>query len=173
MTMRDEQIHLRVATGADREKLRAMFARSSPETIYRRFHIPYPEVPEWMLTLMVATNHHDGEVLVAVGEEKIVAHAMYVRQEDDEVAEMAIIVEDRWQSMGVGKSLFLELARRARLKDIETFTGEVLGQNRPMFGLAAMFPGTNYTSEDGVFHVRMPLQASEPGAVPHTLRRAA
>jgi hypothetical protein len=44
--MNDKQIYIRVATGHDREKLPGMFARSSPQTIYRRFHKPYPEVPE-------------------------------------------------------------------------------------------------------------------------------
>jgi GNAT superfamily N-acetyltransferase len=122
---------------------------------------------------MLGTDHLDKEVLVALAESEIVGHAMYVRHRNEEEAEMAITVEDRWQSMGVGKSLLRELARRARLKDIEAFTGEVLRQNRPMFGLAAMFPGTDYTTEDGVCHVRMPLQASEPSAVPHTVQRAA
>ena len=171
--MNDEQIYIRVATGLDREKLRVMFARSSPETIYRRFHIPYPEVPKWMVALILAADHHDKEALVAVAEEKIVGHAMYVGLADDSEAEMAIIVEDSWQSKGVGKSLLLELAQRARLRDIETFTGEVLGQNRPMLGLAAVFPGTDYATEEGVYHVRMPLQALEPAALPHTVRRAA
>jgi len=59
--MNDEQVYIRVATVLDREKLRVMFARSSPETIYRRFHMPYPEVPEWMVALMLAADHHDKE----------------------------------------------------------------------------------------------------------------
>jgi hypothetical protein len=41
----EKQIYIRVATGHGREKLRGMFARSSPQTIYKRFHIPYPDVP--------------------------------------------------------------------------------------------------------------------------------
>jgi GNAT superfamily N-acetyltransferase len=171
--MNGKQIYIRVATGHDRERLRGMFARSSPETLYRRFHIPYPEVPEWVVDLMLGTDRLDNEVLVAVAEEKIVGHAMYVRLGNDTEAEMAITVEDRWQSMGVGKSLLLELAQRARLRDIETFTGEVLGQNRSMLALAAMFLGTDYATEHGVCRVRMPLQASESAAVSHTVRRAA
>lgn len=171
--MNDKQIYIRVATHHDREKLRVMFARSSPETIYRRFHIPYPEIPEWMLSLMLGTDRLDKEVLVAVAEERIVGHAMYVRLGDDAEAEMAITVEDRWQSMGVGKSLLLELAQRARLRDIETFTGEVLGHNGPMLGLAAVFPGTDYTTGEGVCRVRMPLQAPVAAAVPQIVRRAA
>src|SRR5215212_12110170 len=168
--MNDEQIYIRVATGLDREKLRVMFARSSPETIYRRFHMPYPEVPEWMVALMLAADHYDKEALVAVAEEKIVGHAMYARLGDDGEAEMAIIVEDSWQSKGVGKSLLMELEERAGLRGIETFTGEVLGPNRPMLGLAATFPGTEYATEEGVYHVRMPLRKA-PAA--QTLGRAA
>jgi GNAT superfamily N-acetyltransferase len=172
--MNDTQVYIRIATPSDGEKLLSMFARASSETIYKRFHIPYPEVPEWMVDLMLGTDHHDKESLVAVAEEKIVGHAMYVRFGDDTEAEMAIIVEDRWQSMGVGKALLSELEERARLRGIDTFTGVVLATNRPMLGLAAMFAGTHYKIEDGVYHVRMPLQTIESAAsVQQDLRRAA
>ena len=30
-----------------------MFSRLSSETIYRRFHTPYPRVPEWLLELLM------------------------------------------------------------------------------------------------------------------------
>jgi len=168
--MNDTQVYTRIATPSDTEKLRAMFARSSTETIYRRFHTPFPEVPGWMVSLMLDADHHDKEVLVAVAEEKVIGHAMYARLGDDVEAEMAIIVEDDWQSKGVGKSLLLELEERAELRGIETFTGEVLGHNRPMLGLASMFPGTNYETQSGAYHVRMPLR-KVPAA--RTLDRAA
>ena len=172
--MNDTQVYIRIATPSDGEKLLSMFARASSETIYKRFHIPYPEVPEWMVDLMLGTDHHDKESLVAVAEEKIVGHSLYVRFGDDTEAEMAIIVEDRWQSMGVGKALLSELEERARLRGIDTFTGEVLATNRAMLGLAAMFAGTHYKIEDSVYHVRMPLQTIESAAsVQQDLRRAA
>ena len=110
----ETQLYIRVATGHDGEKLRKMFSRASSETIYKRFHIPYQEVPEWMVALMLDTDHHDKESLVAVAEERIVGHAMYVRLEDDTEAEMAIVVEDGWQSKGLGRSLLSELVERAR-----------------------------------------------------------
>jgi GNAT superfamily N-acetyltransferase len=172
--MNDTQVYIRVATGYDREKLRAMFARSSPEAVYRRFHMPYPEVPEWMVALMLAVDHQEKESIVAVAGEKIVGHAMYVRLGDDGEAEMAIIVEDGWQSMGVGKSLLSELAQRAERRGSELFTAEVLATNRPMLGLADMFAGTHRTIEEGTFHVRMPLQTPTPAAYARqAVRRAA
>ena len=170
----DTQVSIRVATPGDGEGLRGMFSRVSSETIYRRFHIPYPDVPERTLALMLDVDHHGKEFLVAVSEEEIIGHAMYVRLGDGSVAEMAIIVEDGWQSKGVGKLLLSELAQRARLRGIELFTGEVLGTNRRMLGLAAMFAGTGYTIEDSLYHVRMPLRTAEPTAyTAQTLRRAA
>jgi GNAT superfamily N-acetyltransferase len=172
--MNDAQIYIRVATGHDGEKLRGMFARASAETIYRRFHIPYPEIPEWMVTMMLGTDHLDKESLVAVAEEKIIGHAMYARLGDDHEAEMAIIVEDGWQSKGVGKSLLSGLAERAKRRGIETFTGEILATNGPMLGLADMFVGTDHKIDDGVYHVRMPLQTPEPAThTARTIRRAA
>ena len=168
------QASIRIATPSDGERLRGMFSRVSSETIYLRFHIPYPAVPERMLALMLDVNNHDQESLVAVAEEEIVGHAMYVRLGDGGEAEMAIIVEDRWQSKGVGKLLLFELAERARLRGIETFVAEVLRTNQRMLGLAATFAGTGYTIEDGLYHVRMPLRTLGPTAhAAQTLRRAA
>jgi GNAT superfamily N-acetyltransferase len=126
-----------------------------------------------MLAVMLDVDNHDKEFLVAVAEEEIVGHAMYVRVGDGSEAEMAIIVEDGWQSKGVGKSLLSKLADRARLQGIETFTAEVLGENRRMLGLAAVFAGTDYTIEDGLYHIRMPLRTLGPTAYnARTLRTA-
>src|SRR5919107_3372333 len=71
------RVSIRTATPWDGEALRGMFCRTSSETIYRRFQLPYPEVPEWMITLMLSADQHK-EALVAVAEEKVVGHAMYV-----------------------------------------------------------------------------------------------
>ena len=167
-------VSIRVATPRDKGELREMFSRLSPETIYRRFHIPYRHVPERMLDLMLDVDHHASKSLLAVVGQEIIGHAMYVRLGDSSEAEMAIIVEDGWQSKGVGKLLLSELAERARLRGIETFTGEVLRKNRHMLGLAAIFAETYYTMKDGSSHVRMPLRTLEPAAyASRTLRRAA
>jgi len=168
--MSDTQVQIRTVSPSDGEGLRRMFSRASSETIYRRFHIPFPEVPEWMVALMLDADHLNKEALVAVAEEKVVGHAMYARLGEGTEAEMAIVVEDEWQSEGVGKSLLLELASRARLRGLQTFTAEVLEENRRMLGLAGMFAGTGYMIAGDVYHVRMPLRTASAA---RTLRRAA
>ena len=170
----DTQVSIRGATSRDAERLRKMFSRLSSETIYLRFHIPYSDVPEQMLGLMLEVDHPDKEALVAVAQEEIVGHAMYVRLGNGTEAEMAIIVEDGWQSKGVGKLLLLELAQRAKLRAIGIFIGEVLWENRRMLALTAMFADTDYAIEDDLLHVRMPLRTLEPTEyAARTLRRAA
>jgi hypothetical protein len=76
--LRTATCRLRGATPTDGEALRRMFSRASSETIYLRFHTPYPDVPEWMLALMLDLDHPDKEFLLAVTDEEIVGHAMYV-----------------------------------------------------------------------------------------------
>jgi GNAT superfamily N-acetyltransferase len=170
----DTQVSIRLATPRDAERLRAMFSRLSSESVYLRFHIPYSDVPEQMLGLMLEVDHPDKEFLVAVAQEEIVGHAMYVRLAHGAEAEMAIIVEDGWQSKGVGKLLLLELAKRAKHRGIEIFIGEVLWENRRMLGLAAMFADTDYAIEDDLLHVRMPLRTPEPAEyAARDLRRSA
>ena len=154
-------VDVRTATSRDGEGLRAMFSRLSPETIYLRFHMPYPGAPEWMLGIFL--NPGDGQSLVAVAGDEIVGHAMYARTGGGREAEAAIVVEDAWQSRGIGKLLLGRLAGMARGRGVEAFDFEVLGENRRMLGLAdAVFSETRRRMKDGSHHVRAPLRTADP-----------
>jgi GNAT superfamily N-acetyltransferase len=154
--------------------LRRMFSRVSPETIYLRFHIPYPDVPERMLAFMLDADKHDKRSLVAVAKGKIVGHAMYVRLGDGAEAEMAIVVEDGYQSKGVGKLLLRELAEDAWCRGVETFVGTVLLENRRMVGLVdAVFTDPRHEISHGAFLLRAPLQTLEPAEAAQDLRGVA
>jgi GNAT superfamily N-acetyltransferase len=151
-----------------------MFSRSSSETIFLRFHLPYPEVPEWMINLMLDVDHHDRGALVAVAEERIVGHAMYAGQGDGTETEMAIVVEDGWQAKGVGKLLLRELAEEARSQGVETFVGTILPVNRRMPGLiGAVFTESRRVFADGVSTFRAPLRALKPADPVHIYPRVA
>jgi GNAT superfamily N-acetyltransferase len=152
-----------------------MFSRLSPKTIYRRFHLGYSRVPEQMLDLMLDADHCDKEALVAVAEEEIVGHVMYVKLANSGDAEVAFVVEDEWQSKGVGKLLLTEIAEKARLRGVETFSGEVLGENRGVLGLLnAVFAEVGGVIRHSLYHFRVPLQTLKPSARPvRFLRRAA
>ena len=167
-------VSIRVATPDDKENLCRMFSRLSSKSIYRRFHLPYRRVPEQMLNLMLDVDHHK-ESLLAVAEEEIVGHAMYVKLANSSDAEVALVVEDEWQSKGVGKLLLFEIAEKARRRDIETFTGQVLGENRRVLGLLnAVFVEVEYVISHSLYHFRVPLRTlKQTGRPVRDLRRAA
>lgn len=156
---------VRPVSPGDEEGLRGMLSRLSRESIYLRFHAPYPRVPEWVVTAFVDANRRDGESLVAVAKGEIVGHAMYVRAGGEGEAEFAVLVEDRWQGRGVGKLLLSALAERASERGVQTFTGAVLGENRRMLGLArSVFAGVGYAVEDGAYQVSAPLRSFDSPA---------
>lgn len=148
-------LRIRPLSATDEEKLRGMLARLSEKSIYRRFHTPYPDVPKWVVSSLSNTNRDDTESLVAVAEGEIVSHAMFVKQGAE--AEFAVVVEDRWQSRGIGRSLLIRLALEAERRGVETLTATVLGENRRVLGLLeAAFPEVERRIKDGAYHVRVP-----------------
>jgi GNAT superfamily N-acetyltransferase len=164
---------IRAVSSGDEEGLRWMFSRLSRKTIYQRFHTPYPRVPGWALASFTRADDQAASLVAVVGEE-IVGHAIYVRSDSGSEAEFALVVEDRWQSRGVGKLLLSELAKRARQRGVEIFTGEVLGENRRMLGLlGAVFAEVNHLMKDGVYHVRVPLRTPGEMDTARTGRSAA
>jgi GNAT superfamily N-acetyltransferase len=158
-------VSVRDLSAGDEPGLRALFGRLSGDTIYKRFHMPFPRVPEPMLVHLM--GHAGGRSLVAVAEGEIVGHALYVEGPHGE-AEVALVVEDGWQSRGIGKLLLAGLARKAAGRGVESFTGAVLGENRRVLGLVdAVFFGARHTLRDGSYDIFMPLRglrsASKPG----------
>jgi GNAT superfamily N-acetyltransferase len=170
---RDGAVYVRAVSSGDEEGLRGMCSRLSKKTIYQRFHMPYPRVPGWALASFTRADDQAASLVAVVGEE-IIGHAIYVRSDSGRDAEFALVVEDRWQSQGVGKLLLSELYERARHRGVETFTGEVLGENRRVLGLLdAVFVEVNYLMKDGVYYVRAPLKRPEEMSPARTGRSAA
>jgi len=156
------EVRIRALSPGDEDGLREMLSRLSRESINKRFHLPMPRVPEWALAYLIDVDHHDKESLVALVGDEIVGQAMYVRQEASE-AEMAIVVEDRWQSRGIGKLLLTRLVEEAGRRKIEVFTGTVLGENRNALRFfSSVLSKARFKIRNGVYHLYVPLSDPEP-----------
>lgn len=112
----------------------------SPASRYRRFHVGMRELPQSTLLQLTRIDHRSHVALVAhpefdIGEEQddpaIVADARYVRI-DEQSAEFAVAVDDRWQRQGLGSRLLRMLARHAAKNGLSTLYGDVLTDNLPM-----------------------------------------
>jgi GNAT superfamily N-acetyltransferase len=139
-----------------------MLSRLSCATIHKRFHLPMPRVPEWALAYLTDVDHYDKKSIVALVGDEIVGQAMYARQEVCE-AEMAVLVEDRWQSRGIGRLLLRRLAEEARHRKIEAFTGTVLGENRGVLRFfSSVLSNARFKIRNDVYHPYVPLPDPEP-----------
>jgi nucleotide-binding universal stress UspA family protein len=124
------RIEIRPIAPEDRDTLRQGFERLSPESRYRRFFGPMPQLSERDLDYLVDVDHHDHEALVATdpGTGDGVGVARFVRTEP-QTAEPAVVVVDDWQGRGVGTELMQALVDRAREEGISRFRAPVLATN--------------------------------------------
>jgi len=158
----DPEVRIRPVSLGDQDELREMLSRLSRETIHKRFHLPMPHVPDWMLAYLADVDHYDKEALIALVGDEIVGHSMYARQEARE-AEMAIVVEDRWQSRGIGRLLLGRLAEEAGQRGIESFTGTVLGENRDALRFfSSVLLKAKFEIKDGMYNLHSPLTDPDP-----------
>ena len=122
---------IRPVTPEDKALLTRLFSELSLETRYRRFFMAVREMDEARFAFLAELDHHDREALVAV--ESVsgagAGVARYVRIDDD-VAEPAVVVADRWQRLGLGSVLLERLTLRALEVGIARFRGLVLAENR-------------------------------------------
>ncbi len=166
----DIAVTTRPVQPADRAQFCRLWGRLSPETVYRRFHAPLRRIPAEAVRRLVTVDHDLREAVVAVVGDEVVGVARYDRSPaDPSTAEFAVLVEDGWQSRGVGRLLLTELAAVARSRGIGFFTGSVLGENRrALSALAAVYSGMRYEIREGSYQVRVPL-----GPLEATAERAA
>ena len=143
-----------------------LWDRLSPETVYRRFHAPLRRPPAEAHRL-VEVDHELREALVAVVGGEVVGVARYDRSPaDPATADVAVVVEDAWQGVGVGRQLLGELTQLAARRGVRTLHADVQADNDRMVGLIRrLLPGAVLTPEHGVYAVQGPVsRAATPVA---------
>ena len=112
----------------------------------------------------IGAEHGRGLVAVAGDPERIVAHALYVREPGDR-AEVAFEVADAWHGRGIATVLLAHLSELAVEDGISTFTATVLPENRKM---VQVFRDSGFAVE--VRSVPGELQIELPAALGDTAR---
>jgi RimJ/RimL family protein N-acetyltransferase len=180
VTLRDgSEIDIRPIRRSDKQRLRAGFERLSPESRYRRFFVPMPQLSSGLLKYLTEVDHHDHEALGALAADtgEGVGIARFVRLEDEaNVAEVAVAVVDDWQGRGVATELLQRLAVRAREEGIERFSATCLAENREAIELFEEFGTARIgKAESGLIEaeIDLPIETGLGGAFREALRGAA
>jgi acetate---CoA ligase (ADP-forming) len=155
--------HIRPIRPDDLEQIRTLHGRLSPQSIYFRFFSPLPTIPEPQLHHLVEVDYRDRFALVAELDGLVMAVVRYDRgHQDDDAAEVALVVEDGQQRRGLATIMLEHLAAVARSNGIERFTAETLPENRAMMDVFR-HAGFAVTSlfDSGVISVSFPIAPSE------------
>ena len=160
-------IRIRALRPDDGERIVEAFNKLEPETIYTRFFRYKKDVSEADLKMIREMDFEHRVALVATlienGREIVIASSSYSVYKDT-TAELAFVVEEDYQGLGIAGRLLRHLGIIAREQGITTFTAEVLFQNVAMLKVfkASGWPMTS-TTEDGSVLISLALDGSPGG----------
>jgi acetyltransferase len=135
------RVRVRPIAPEDKPLLVDGLRRLSAQSAFRRFMSPKVSFSQAELRYLTEVDQHDHIALVAVaaGEpSRLIAVARCVRVTPD-TADIAVVVGDPWQGMGLGRRLADEVARRARAVGVERIAGTMLADNRAAFRIMRGF----------------------------------
>lgn len=140
-------LRLRPICSEDAEKLVAFHARLSFDSIYRRYFSLHPLLSVDEVRHFTQVDYVDRMALVIEDGEELVAVGRYDRYPNSFTAEVAFVVQDDYQHLGLGHRLLDALAKAAWERGITTLCAETLFANHDMMAvfLHSGFPLTTST----------------------------
>jgi RimJ/RimL family protein N-acetyltransferase len=141
VTLRDgTRVRVRPIRPDDEPRLVALYDHLGRDSRYQRFFTVMRRLPPDWARFLANVNYTTRFALVAeapADPESLIGVARYEPAEEPDSAEVAFVVEDRWQNRGLGTLLFRELLDVAERHGIKRFRAWVLGDNRRMLDLIA------------------------------------
>ena len=135
------EVTVRAIRPADRDHLAGQLNELSAESFYRRTFSPKRELSDKELKIMTEVDFDDIVALVAVmreeGQDRIVGGGRYLRMGPSASghAEVAFLIDDGHQGIGIGSLIFKHLVAIAQGAGIGKFEAEVLPSNERMLRL--------------------------------------
>ncbi len=124
-------IHLRPITPGDGDALRAFHSGLSPRTVYFRFFSAKPELTDADVEYFTHVDHESRVAFLALDRHDIIGVGRFDALGDGR-AEVAFLIRDDMQGLGLGSVLLEHLAGAARERGVTRFVAEVLPANSRM-----------------------------------------
>jgi GNAT superfamily N-acetyltransferase len=162
-TRHDAALRLRPIRPDDAPGLVTFHESLSARSIYRRFFTVHPHLTSTEIERFTCIDYVDRLALIVEDGTGIVAVGRYERSEGTTEAEVAFVVADAFQHLGLATLLLEHLAAAAWPIGIQTFFASVLADNREMVGVfvhSGFDVGT--TVEDGTVEVRFSIEPDAP-----------
>lgn len=163
------QVRFRAIKPSDEEQMRRLFYRFSDDAIYYRYFAPIKAMPHAKMQAYVNVDYR--EVLSVVGlvgepgSQTIIAEARIAKHPDKPFMDIAFVVDEAYQGIGIASFLFKMLSRLAKERRAVKITADVLSSNRAMLKVfeKGEYPLTAKL-DDGAYAISIDL--TKPGARP-------
>lgn len=133
------RIFLRPVRIDDEPLLKDFFYGISDKSLYRRFLSVRNDMPHERLQEFVVIDYSREMVILVIDKEQeretVIGVGQYSMDSNMHTAEVALIVKDNYQRMGVGYKLLKHLTYLAKSQGLLGFTADVFGINEPMLNL--------------------------------------
>ena len=155
---------VRPAAPGDEEPIQALVRGLSPRSRYLRFFNGIRELsPQWLERFARAVPDSGVTLLALVPDRDRlipVGMAQYATDPYPRRGEFAVVVDDAWQGVGIGRQLIENLVHIARDAGIERMEGEVLVENRPMLRLVRNIGFEVHRDPESALHFRVSMALS-------------
>jgi GNAT superfamily N-acetyltransferase len=133
----------------------------SPQSVYRRFFFMHPHLSRGEVERFTTVDYGDRMAYAVFDGRRMVGVGRYERLPVGTEAEVAFVVTDDHQHLGIGTLLLDHLADVARSQGIATFVAQTLSENRDMIGVfrSSGFPVAT-TTASGTVTLRFPIEDS-------------
>lgn len=162
----EHPLRLRPVRSNDAERLVAFHARLSPDSIYRRYFSSRPSLTPQEVDHLTQVDYLERLALVIVNGDEIVAICRYERIPSTTTGEVAFIVRDDYQHLGLGHILLEHLAKAAWSRGLTKFSGVTMRENR---GMIAIFEHSGYpvkvSHQDEEYYVSFSINPADRAAV--------
>jgi acyl-CoA hydrolase/RimJ/RimL family protein N-acetyltransferase len=129
-------VRFRAIRPSDEEEMRRLFYRFSDESVYYRFFSPVKTMPHTRMQKYVNIDYRQVLSIVGLvgeaGKGHIVAEARFFRDSHRPCAEVAFVVDEAYQGIGLSTYLLKMLVRLAKERGLQGFTADVLATNKAM-----------------------------------------
>lgn len=156
---------VREVRAGDAAALQRLVGRSSERSVYLRYFGPMKELSEEQARRFAEVDGRDRYALVALDPEQpeeIVGVVRYEREGGTTSAEYAALIEDRFQSRGLGFGMTRRLIEAARERGIRRFHALVMHENTGMLHLLRSLDlPERQRWEDGIEHIEITFYPGE------------
>ena len=165
----DVIVRFRAIKPSDEEEMRRLFYRFSDESVYYRYFSPIKTMPHAKMQAYVNVDFSQTLSIVGLvgepGQGHIIAEARFQKHPQRPYADVAFVVDEAYQGIGIATYLYRMLTRLAKDRGILGLTADVLASNKGMMKVFEKGQATVHAKlESGAYHLEIPFEINSKGA---------